>query len=47
MSVMCPWTTVDRVQDNDEVDAEMSFHESVQENLFGDQYVQKTLESSV
>ena len=37
--------SVDRVQDNDEVDAEMSFHESVQEDLFGNQYVQKTLES--
>ena len=28
--------SVDRVQDNDEVDAEMSFHESVQEDLFGE-----------
>ena len=37
--------SVDRVQDNNEVDAEMSFHESVQENLFGDQDVQKALES--
>ena len=28
--------SVDRVQDNDEVDADMSFHESVQEDLFGE-----------
>ena len=37
--------SVDRVQDNDEVDAKVSFHESVQEELFGDRNVKKTLES--
>ena len=36
---------VDRVPDNDEIDAQMSFNESVNEERFGDQYVQKTLES--
>ena len=36
---------VDRVQDNDEIYAQMSFNESVQEELFGDRNVQKTLES--
>ena len=36
---------MDRVPDNDEIDAQMSFNESVNEELFGDQYVQKTLES--
>ena len=35
---------VDQVPGNDEIDAQMSFNESVQEELFGDQYVQKTLE---
>ena len=35
---------VDRVPGNDEFDAQMS-NESVNEDLFGDQYVQKTLES--
>ena len=37
--------SVEQVQGNDEVDAEMSFHECVQEDLLGDQNVQKTLES--
>ena len=36
---------VDRVPDNDEIDAQMSFNESVTEELFGDLFVQKTLES--
>ena len=39
--------SVEQVQGNDEVDAEMSFkfHEYAQEDLFGDRNVQKTLES--
>ena len=37
--------SVEQVQGNDEVDAEMSFHEYAQEDLFGDRNVQKTLQS--
>ena len=37
--------SVEQVHGNDEVDAEMSFHEYAQEDLFGDRNVQKTLES--
>ena len=38
---------MDRVPGDDVIDAQMSFNESVPEELFGDQYVQKTLESRV